>query len=154
VALSRPIPRTGALGWSYVQLSVAVPAVRDIRIDFGDIDHLIELDHLTVVFNVDRQGAIETKWRIERVDDQRLSWPLGRVLSPSRVAIAQGGFLLANVSGTPLAESTRVDIRCAFRVNPLRGDDASVLLRSGMTDKALMHAKRAITAARTNARRR
>ena len=152
VALSRPLLRTGAHGWSYVRLSAPVNSVRAIRIDFGDVDHLVELDHLHIAFN-GKSAAGETTWRIGRVDDPRVSWNDGRVVSPSRAAVGGRGFLLASVAGTALESSTQVDIRCAFRVSPLDSEDASILLRGTALDSARTQAQRAVSAARARVQR-
>lgn len=152
VALSRPLLRTGAHGWSYVRLAVSVDSVRAVRIDFGDVDHLVELDHLHIAFN-GKAAAGETTWRIDRVDDPRVNWNDGRVVSPSRAAVEGGGFLLANVAGTPLESSTHVNVQCAFRVSPLNAQDAAILLRGTALDSARTQAQRAVSAARARVQR-
>ncbi|MDX2380432.1 MAG: glycosyltransferase, partial [Acidimicrobiia bacterium] len=137
VAVDHPVPRVDARGWSLLRLATSARAVRDIRIDFGDVEHLVELDHLTITF---RRGAgngrTATTWRIERLDDPRLRWVRGRTIGAARAAVRAGGHLIVAVTGRPEAMSDHVEIECAFRTSTLRREDATALLPSVARERA------------------
>jgi hypothetical protein len=127
--------------------------MRDIRIDFGDVDHVVELDHLTITFHRgsgdDRTASI---WSIDGLDDRRLRWVGGRTLGASRAAVRAGGHVIVAVDGRPEADSHYVEIECAFRATALRPDGAAALLPSATRERASQLTHRVRTGLTTRAR--
>jgi FMN phosphatase YigB (HAD superfamily) len=151
VAVDHPVPRIDARGWSLLRLATAAGAVRDIRIDFGDVDHVVELDHLTITFHRGAGDARTTsRWSIDRLDDRRLRWIGAQTLGASRAAVRADGHVIVAVDGRPEADSDYVEIECAFRATALQPDDAAALLPSATRERAshLTHRVRTGLAAR------
>lgn len=149
VALAQPWPRTSASGWSVLKMAASCDSVRDIRIDLGETDLLVELAFLRLRLH---RGAgserVTVDRRIERTDDAWLRWVDGVPVGASFAALARGGFLLVPLRGRPEAASHLVEIECAFRAAPLGDDDRRALLRRAPAERLRRLARRAVVEVR------
>lgn len=108
------VPRLGGGGWMLLQLRTAVPGLRSIRIDLGDVALLAEIADAQIVVTapggdtVIADGAAELR--------RRGDWVGGRWLSERRAVVDAGGHLLV---GVPLADAESVSVSVAFRTSPL-----------------------------------
>jgi FMN phosphatase YigB (HAD superfamily) len=153
VAVDDPLPRTGAHGWSLLRLQTDTTAVRDVRIDFGESDHLVELARLRLRFHLADEAAAgadaaTTVWDLDGFDDPRLRWVGGgRTLSAHLAAVRAGGHAIVAVTGRGEAGAHRVEVECAFRASALAPADARRLLPSASRVRAEALAHRAGSAA-------
>jgi hypothetical protein len=114
VAQAVRTPRRNLEGWMLLRLTATVGRVRDVRIDVGSVDALVDID-LVRIEAVASGRTVD----VTSADDGRLRWHHGFPISRTSAAVRAGGFVTVSLDGDEQRFDDTIEVTVAFRGRPL-----------------------------------